>query len=260
MIVVWMHTGISIGFVRWVIPTYYTLSGFFLFGKILNNREKSTNTLVTWLRKTLRLYLIWTIIYIPFAIIGPQQDGLPTLKAIAIWFRNILFVGENYLSWPLWYLLGLLQAGVIIWLAEKLKFPLWIYPLFAMGLWLLPHIIPLNDIHFFTTVFKHTRNGFFIGFPYMVLGGVIKYCFPQLKGWDTDNRYYTSAIILRFFSIHIYLSHMLWAGCLMLSFSMPRSISLWVITCTIALITGFVLLPFPKIQRFLYGRAYLNRL
>lgn len=258
LIVVWIHTGTATGFVGWVVPVFFVLSGFFLSRRIIIDRDKATAAVCAWLGKTLRMYLIWTAIFIPYAAIGFWKDGLPILKSIAIWLRNILFVGENYLSWPLWYLLGLLQAGVIIWLTEKLRLPLWVYPFLAIILGILPHIVPFNNIHLYTKVFKYTRNGIFIGFPYMVLGGVIKYCFPKIRGWKNDSRYYRPALILRFFSVHIYLTHMLWAGFLMMSNCLPRSVSLWIVTCTISILTGYILLPFSKMQRFLYNRSYVK--
>ena len=258
LIVVWIHTGTATGFLGWVVPVFFVLSGFFLSRRIIIDRDKATTAVCAWLGKTLRMYLIWTAIFIPYAAIGFWKDGLPILKSIAIWLRNILFVGENYLSWPLWYLLGLLQAGAIIWLVEKLQFPLWVYPLMAVILGVLPHIVSLDSIHAYTLVFKHTSNGIFIGFPCMVIGGILKFIFPQIQGWNKDSRYFRPAITLRFFSIHVYLTHMLWVGCLKLTTSIPRGVLLWALTCLAALITGCLLMPFPNTQKFLYGRSFFN--
>lgn len=260
LVVVWIHTGTSdlYGLVNVAVPIFFVLSGFFLFGKIGRGKHDSA-TVQNWLFKTLQLYLLWTLIYLPFAVIGFRMEATPLLKASAIWLQNVAFVGENYLSWPLWYLLGLLQAGLIIWTCEKLHLPQWGYLLLAALLYVLPYLIPLNQISWYTFIFKSTRNGLFIGFPYMVLGGAIRYLFPAIQGWKKDNPWYKPAIALRFFSIHVYLTHMLWAGVLILVLTIPRGLLLWAVTCTIALITGSILLLFPQLQKVLYGRCFSKR-
>ena len=254
--VVWIHTGTSAlsDFTRWAVPIFFLLSGFFLFGKVLSDRKSSPQAVSTWFIKTLRLYLLWTVIFIPYAVIGFRIEGMPVAKAAAVWLRNVLFIGENYLSWQLWYLLGLLYAGIIIWIVEKLKLPLWVYPVLALGLALLPHFVPFEDIHAYAALFKTTRNGIFVGFPYMVLGGALRYFFPGIKGWEKESRWYRPAINLRYLSVHIYLTHMIWAGCFFLLAGWNRGITLWAVTCAISILTGLTLMPCTGVRKFLYGR------
>ena len=257
LVVVWIHTGTSelYGLVNVAVPIFFALSGFFLFGKSAGEKHDCA-TVQNYLFKTLQLYLLWTFIYLPFAVIGFRMEATPLLKASAIWLRNVAFVGENYLSWPLWYLLGLLQAGLIIWMCEKLHLPQWGYLLLAALLYGLPYLIPLNQISWYTFIFKSTRNGLFIGFPYMVLGGAIRYLFPAIQGWKKDNPWYKPAIALRFFSIHVYLTHMLFAGALMLTCSPTKGLLLWGVTVLLTLGFGVVLWLIPSAQKALYGRMY----
>lgn len=49
-------------------------------------------------------------------------EGTPALEAIAFFCRNILLVGENYMSCPLWYLLGLITAICIIYCLLSFRF------------------------------------------------------------------------------------------------------------------------------------------
>lgn len=41
--------------------------------------------------------------------------------------------------------------------------------------------------------------------------------------------------------------------------TIPRGLLLWAVTCTIALITGSILLLFPQLQKVLYGRCFSKR-
>ena len=257
LVVVWIHTGTSdlYGLVNIAVPIFFALSGFFLFGKIGRGKHDSA-TVLNWLFKTLQLYLLWTLIYLPFAVISFRMEATPLLKASAIWLRNVVFVGENYLSWPLWYLLGLLQAGLIILTYEKLRLPFWGYVPLAVLLYGLPYLIPLSQTSWYTLIFKSTGNGLFIGFPYMVLGGAIRYLFPAIQGWKKDNPWYKPAIALRFFSIHVYLTHMLWAGMLILLAKMPRGFILWTVSMAICFVSGIIIHKIPKLEYMFYGRNY----
>ena len=131
LVVVWIHTGVGNlgGLTPWAVPFFFLVSGFFLFGKLFDETDTSQRSgkIVSWWRKILRLYLLWTLIFLPFAVIGFANDHLGFTKSIVVYIRNIVLVGENFLSWPLWYLLGMLWAGLIIWIASKLKIPFWPY-------------------------------------------------------------------------------------------------------------------------------------
>ena len=257
---VWIHTGDSDlhGFVSWAVPIFFVLSGFFLFGKIFASRawEASTRVISTWMGKTLRLYLIWTLIYLPFAIYGFALEGTPWLKSSAIWLRNVIFVGENYLSWPLRYLLGMLQAGCILWLAYKCRMPFWALCLAAALFAALPYLAHLDDCQRYITIFKSTRNGFFLGFPLMVLGGLLRKLFPGIVGWPRDTLQYKAGLTFRFMSIHIYLTHMLWVGLLGFLLPVEKGFRQWGIAVLAALLTGLVVYLLPALQQVLYGRKY----
>lgn len=260
LLVVWIHTGDSdlYGLVNFAVPTFFFLSGYFLFGKIFHSGSDTVAVVSLWLGKTLRLYLIWTVIFLPFAVLGFAREGMPFVKAVAVYLRNVVFVGENYLSWPLWYLLGLLQAGVVIWFAQRIRIPFWGLCAIAAIFFIFPRLICLEEMGLYHKVFVTTRNGFFVGLPCMVLGGIFRKLFPGITGWPKDGRFYKPALAFRFFSIHVYFTHMLFAGFFFLLLSVERGIVLWGITCLIALVTGLVVYFFPQLQKVLYGRQYCN--
>ena len=161
------------------VPFFFMASGFLLFRKIeLPLNKEGEVRIKSYLKRMCKLYLVWTIIYLPLTIYGFYLDGISPLKAVAVFFRNFLLVGENYMSWPLWYLLALIVAVGIIYILLKLKVPKgWIViisimmTLIGVGLdyckenSLMPQI---TDLYF--SAFLKTRNGFFVGFLYVALG------------------------------------------------------------------------------------------
>lgn len=264
LIVVWIHAGDSdlCGIVNWAVPIFFVLSGFFLWGKILKEdvADSKAAVIVQWLRKTARLYLLWTFLYLPFTIYGFALEGMPFIKAVFIWIRNVLLVGENYLSWPLWYLLGMLWAGVIIWIAVKAKIPFWLLCVIAAIFYALPSFVSFEDFKWYAISFVKVRNGIFQGFPFMMLGGLIRFCLPSITGWSKESRLYQPSLLLRLFSIHIYLTHMIWVGIARLLFHVDRGVILWGIAVVCTVFTGILISCFPAVQRFLYGRAYVQQI
>ena len=161
------------------VPFFFMTSGFLLFRKIsLPLNEDGEQRIRTYLKRICRLYLVWTVIYLPLTVYGFYIDGLSLLKAIAIFFRNILLVGENFMSWPLWYLLALIVAVSIIYLLLKIKVSkTWIVIISVLmafvgvGLnYCQDHKLlePVVDVYF--KIFLNTRNGFFVGLMFVSLG------------------------------------------------------------------------------------------
>lgn len=161
------------------VPFFFMASGFLLFRKIsLPLTDEGKLRIKSYLKRMCKLYVLWTIVYFPLTVYGFYLDGISPLKAVAVFFRNFLLVGENHMSWPLWYLLALIVAVGIIYILLKLKVPKGciviisiMMALIGVGLdyckenSLMPQI---TDLYF--TAFLKTRNGFFVGFLYVALG------------------------------------------------------------------------------------------
>ena len=161
------------------VPFFFIASGFLLFRKIsLPLTEEGEQRIKSYLSRMCRLYLVWTIIYLPLTIYGFYLDGLSPVKAGVVFLRNILLVGENYMSWPLWYLLALIVAIGIIYVLLKLNVTQkWIVvcgiltALVGLGLDYCrenAYLQPITDLYF--AIFVKTRNGFFEGFLFVALG------------------------------------------------------------------------------------------
>ena len=161
------------------VPFFFVASGFFLWRKIDNAiYADKLQILKRWILRLVKLYVIWTLIYLPFTIYGYVVDGLSSLKALLVFVRNFLFVGENMYSWPLWYLLAMITAGVIMYFMVYWRFKKNYIYAFALLALLLGIIIDntkgtsdLSLLYF--KLFHTTRNGLFVGLPYLIIGAII---------------------------------------------------------------------------------------
>lgn len=93
-----------------VVAVFAAISGYLL----LDGRTDTDARLTRQLRGTLRLYLFWSALYLPYAFWGNLvvfQNSLPKAVAKVVW--GVLVTGINYNSWQMWYLLAL---AVSIWM------------------------------------------------------------------------------------------------------------------------------------------------
>lgn len=161
------------------VPFFFMASGFLLFRKIELPLNKDGEVRIkSYLKRMCKLYLVWTIIYLPLTIYGFYLDGIPVLKAIVVFLRNVLLVGENFMSWPLWYLLALIVAVGIIYALLKVKVPVKWIVIFSIIMAIIGVALdycketsllnPITEIYF--SIFLKTRNGFFVGFLFVALG------------------------------------------------------------------------------------------
>ena len=182
------------------VPFFFVASGFLVWNKINDvPKENKLFGLKNWIKKTARLYVLWTLVYLPFTIYGFYTDGLGLAKSLIVFARNFLLVGENYMSWPLWYLLGMLVAACLVYIMVKCNFKghamCLIGVLFVFfGYCLDKDIIPFD---IYTSLFKTTRNGFFVGLPYILIGMLI-----ASKG-VLKSKGVLSAILVMSFLLHV---------------------------------------------------------
>lgn len=174
-------------FIVYAVPIFYACTGFLL---IVNGNEENSISLRHHIRKTIkkvvRLYLIWTAVYMPLTIYGWTVNKNLYGDSIAIsavkFIRSFLFVGENYYSWTLWYLNGLIVALLIIYvLSNKMT----IKEMFILSSMLYAIGIGLNagvtfseylsssvstGIALYFKAFVTTRNGLFQSFAFITTG------------------------------------------------------------------------------------------
>ena len=169
------------------VPFFFIVSGFFCF-RVMSKEDcrdsfsKGIVRIQKFAFKLLRLYLIWTVIFLPVTVFGSilNKDGL--LGALLLFVRGTVFVGENYYSWPLWYLLaGAIGFGLIYLFLRGGVSPkrtlaaafgcliIGFLITFIQGLDSAPVFIAL-PVKLYTLIFGSSRNGLFVGFFYISVG------------------------------------------------------------------------------------------
>ncbi len=177
------------------VPVFFVFSGFFLYKSYVSS-NKNINKLKSYLYKVIKLYLVYTSIYIPLTIYGFVKNDISPLRAIFIFVRQFLFVGENFFSWPLWYLLALIVSVFII--ICFLKYNVRIFTIFIISFLFTVTGILINYLdnaeslpaaidrflYAYKKIFITTRNGLFVGLGYVSTGMLIARYEAYIRKWN----------------------------------------------------------------------------
>lgn len=175
------------------VPFFFIASGYFLFRRFdINNFDIDYVYIKKYLSKILKMYVVWSFIYLPLTIYGEISYGTNIFKAVVKVFKNYILVGENFYSWQLWYLLGLIVALFIIYMLIKAKINYKAILLISFTVFLLGIAIDILNksqiahlpVSIYYVVFNTTRNGIFLGFFYVAIGMYISQCNEKLSLWD----------------------------------------------------------------------------
>lgn len=106
------------------VPFFFITSSFLFFKKyfsaLIVSEEKASNVFWKYIRHIGFLYLGWSLIYLPLAIIYYYVKRVVWWKAILVYIRDLFLLGKHFNSFPLWYLLSTLYSALIIyWLLRK---------------------------------------------------------------------------------------------------------------------------------------------
>ena len=105
------------------VPFFFFTSAWFFADKLATSTEKDGKNLTKGqLLKYVKIYIIWNIIYLPitFYSIVEKFDDYGWMKTILYYIYGIFIKGEQYYSWPLWYLLSISYAFFFIYIIKKL--------------------------------------------------------------------------------------------------------------------------------------------
>lgn len=102
--------------VKLAVPYFFIASGFFLFTKLSfeNRCDLKSKIIKQYLARISLLYFSWTAIFLPISIYGLLTNEHPGFFDILIFVRGVLILGENFYSWPLWYLLSMIYSLLLI--------------------------------------------------------------------------------------------------------------------------------------------------
>lgn len=168
---------------NYAVPFFYACTGYFLI--IKQSGEDLHTKLMFRCKKILKMYLIWSAIYIPLTLVGWIIEGERKLVYLLLCLRNFVFVGDNFYSWTLWYLNGLIFALILLDILSKrlsirkiVGIGSFTY-LIGIGLTMLNgHLESLpsffeKPIDLYFSLFVTTRNGLFQSLVFVAIGMLI---------------------------------------------------------------------------------------
>ncbi len=168
---------------RLAVPFFFVTSGFLFFRKIDLKREwndyENRTKLKHYVVRLCKIYLIWTILYLPFNYLLAADNGISVMEILR-YLRDFFFTGSYY---HLWFLPALILAVYIVYLLLfflGLQKTVWIgIVLYLLGMagnvygdfiLQLPVIGKVLDIYL--KLFSTTRNGLFFGVLFVVIGAI----------------------------------------------------------------------------------------
>lgn len=197
---------------RLAVPFFFVCSCFFLFGKISRSQpEASRQALIRYEKRLGILYLIWTVIYIPYTLWNYSEAGF-TLSGLLGWIRDFFLNGSYY---HLWFLPALMLGVWIIYtlyMNKGLKSAIqWSLILYLTG-WLINIFGPFWETvpgismlyGFFVKLLGTARDGIFFAPVFVVLGLLVAKRRPLAKR--------ASALCFAFFFVCLILEVTLYAA------------------------------------------------
>ena len=197
-----------------VVPYFFMGAGFFLFSKVYKQPDKAYQLATIWpyLKRIFKLYIYWTIIFLPITLWRYATDDLTFQKDIVLFVRGTFFFGENYYSWPLWFLLSMSYSIAIIYLLTLINFRLRTIFLVSILLFIVATVFNYlvreeSENQFLLTIGRVVKYLFltgrlFTGMFYLMIGGLIglgKIRFSNL----TILMLVVLALVFQFFNIEI---------------------------------------------------------
>ncbi|MCI9162169.1 MAG: acyltransferase [Lachnospiraceae bacterium] len=163
------------------VPVFFITAGFFLFCKVDRQRPgESREAVLKYCKRIVKLYLLWSVIYLPIDYInwvnGGRQDGA---AAVLNYLQSFFFCSTTV---QLWYLPALVAAVILVWAVYQRGAKVWQILvvgafLFAVGCisdnWYFNQRLPMGLQKLLGLYFRYfmtVRNGVFYGFFFVALG------------------------------------------------------------------------------------------
>jgi hypothetical protein len=164
------------------VPVFFISSGFLIFNKIKNHDD--FKRIWKYTVKIIKLYLILTLIYLPFTIYGYANNNYPFSMNILAFIKMVFFTGGYLYTMHLWYLLSLIYSllltGILLKYRVRIKIIYFISLLLfifgsVMTIWIkkidvLDHSVQ-TLIKYYSYIFPN--GSLFIGMFYVLTGAVI---------------------------------------------------------------------------------------
>ena len=102
---------------RLAVPFFFVVSGYFFFRKWSEDEEENDFRFKHYEWRILKLYLIWTVIYLPYTIWNYASSGFSVISIFA-YIRDFFLNGSYY---HLWFLPALIIGMAIVYQIYKRK-------------------------------------------------------------------------------------------------------------------------------------------
>ncbi|QXI26944.1 acyltransferase family protein [Pseudomonas vanderleydeniana] len=152
------------GLFRVAVPTFFVINGYYLW-KTLDGGH----SFAVWFKRGLLLYLFWMLVYSPTYV---SLEALGSVGGV-LWIVKQFVIGYFHL----WYLLGMLGGGLILFLLRGR--PTALLVVLALAAFTIGLVLQYARVYFelpnaFLQHFNQNdytaRNFLFMGFPFMALG------------------------------------------------------------------------------------------
>lgn len=149
-------------FLQLAVPFFFVTTGYFIGVKMsddISNKE-NFSILRQYLSKSIQLYVIWTIVYLPLSLFYYMKYFEGTnIRKLLDFMIGFLFKGEHWQSYILWYLLSLIYTLAFIYILGRCRisvdkiFMISLIIFLGAGLYErkiagMTYILPLRAIHF----------------------------------------------------------------------------------------------------------------
>ena len=103
-------------FVEAAVPFFFLSTGYLLAARMRWPYDSSENIRMirSYLVKIIKLYFMWSVIYLPLALYDYVHSGRSVIYCVWNYVQGLVFIGEHYNSWMLWYLLSAIYAIVFV--------------------------------------------------------------------------------------------------------------------------------------------------
>lgn len=182
-----LNSGLDNVIARLAVPFFFISAGYFFFNKIdLTSSSTSRinhSYLKSYIKRLSLLYIIWSIIYLPYTLYLWVKSDASIIKYIFSSIRNFLLTG---ISTHLWYMAALILATILVYytlryfsLKNTLLIGLILYIIGLLGdsYFGLINKVPVIGLLFniYNFLFVTTRNGLFFGFIFVAFGAYLSH-------------------------------------------------------------------------------------
>lgn len=176
------------------VPVFFIIAGFFLFGKVEREKpEENRAVVLRYCRRILKLYVLWSILYLPIDYINWSHGEDKSIKRAAFTYVQSFFFCSTTVQ--LWYLPALLVSCVLVWLGYQKGVRIWQLLVvggicFIMGCigdnWYFNQQLPMKLqqlLSVYARIFMTMRNGIFYGLFFVAVGLWFAKRKPKIPFW-----------------------------------------------------------------------------